>query len=156
MLGKEIFFSINDDQNRGSLKIENSRKLLTNEEMDFTVIEIKSADKTVNFHSFLEIDEDSIFSDKIKETKYIYSIQYPKGHVVNYSIGTLVNIKDFYLKYTVESVVGSSGSPILNLRNYKLLGIHVGRSQRENIRIGTYIKQIIEKFNDYYLKFNNN
>ena len=155
--GKEISFSINyDTQRYFKLKMDNSRKILTNRNMDFTVIEIKSTDK-LDSDSFLEIDniilEDS---NKILNNIYIYLMHYSLDNVVNYSTGTLINVCENKLRYIADTELGASGGPILNLSNYKLLGLHCGKFCKNQMRCGTYIKQIIEKFNDYYLFFDYN
>ena len=68
------------------IKIKALQKLIIQEK--YELIEkwilqlLKSTDKTVNFNSFLEIDEHSIFSDEFKKNIYIYSIQYPQGQVI--------------------------------------------------------------------------
>ena len=154
--GKEISFSIDDDKSHFKLKMDNSRKILTNRNMDFTLIEIKSTDK-LDSDSFLEIDniilEDS---NKILNNIYIYLMHYSLDNVVNYSTGTLTNVCENKLRYIVDTELGASGGPILNLSNYKLLGLHCGKYCKNQMRCGTYIKQIVEKFNDYYLSFDYN
>ena len=42
---------------------------------------------------------------------------------------------------------GSSGSPILSLKTFKVIGIHYGGSQTLKINYGTYIKFIYYIFN---------
>ena len=51
----------------------------------------------------------------------------------------------YNMKYSAGAKPGSSGSPILNLHNFKVLGIHKGVSN--NSPFGTYINAIIEKIN---------
>ena len=47
---------------------------------------------------------------------------------------------------------GSSGSPIISLDNFKVIGVHYGGSSNMNIKFnyGTYIKYIIKEFNNKY------
>ena len=40
-----------------------------------------------------------------------------------------------------------SGSPIINLINFKVIGVHKGRSEKKNINYGTFIKGPIDAFN---------
>ena len=47
---------------------------------------------------------------------------------------------------------GSSGSPILSLESYKVIGVHKWGSNKSDIKInyGTLIKYIINEFNNKY------
>jgi len=40
---------------------------------------------------------------------------------------------------------GSSGSPIINLPNFKVIGIHLGGHPNNNYNIGIFLKEPIEK-----------
>jgi len=53
---------------------------------------------------------------------------------------------------------GSSGSPILSLDNFKVIGVHYGGSKYKNIKInyGTFIKYAINEFNNKYKNENKN
>ena len=54
-------------------------------------------------------------------------------------------IKDNLILHTCCTDFGSSGSPILSLKKFKVLGIHYGFSNFE-FNKGTFIKSAIEKF----------
>ena len=49
-----------------------------------------------------------------------------------------------------ETKVGSSGSPILNYKSYKVLGIHKGAHPKFDYNLGVFIKGSIEAFNLKY------
>jgi len=53
------------------------------------------------------------------------------------------NSKIYHLCTTYE---GSSGSPILNLQNYKVIGIHSGKHNKYELNIGTLIKGPLNEF----------
>ena len=59
---------------------------------------------------------------------FIYLLHYPKGHKSNISFGTIkVITEDNDLIYhNCGSESGSSGGPLINLINMKLIGIHTG------------------------------
>ena len=69
-------------------------------------------------------------------------MQFPNGGV-NYISGIIKNINED--NYTIEHLCsterGSSGSPILNLLNYKVIGIHKGTTEIINFEwnLGTLI-----------------
>ena len=60
-IGKNINFSINNEEKAFKLVIDSKRKVYTNEVYDITIIEIKKEDG-IKDDSFLEID-DLIFKD---------------------------------------------------------------------------------------------
>ena len=77
-------------------------------------------------------------------------MQFPNGGV-NYISGIIKNINED--NYTIEHLCsterGSSGSPILNLLNYKVIGIHKGTTEIINFEwnLGTLIQFPIDEFN---------
>ena len=56
------------------------------------------------------------------------------------------------IKHSCSSQKSSSGSPIINLKNFKVIGIHKGSSDK-NFNYGSFIKNPIE---DFYQKEKNN
>ena len=63
--GKIINFTINDEKFNYSI-LMNSRKAITDEKNDFTIIEIKPEEDNIKFESFLEVDE-NIFKDNLND-----------------------------------------------------------------------------------------
>ena len=113
------------------IEIDNSRKKLTiyNEEegIDITIIEIKP--NKDNIDNFLEIE------DKISEYqcigKSIYIIHYPKDNIL-VSYGLMKNLEGKKISHCCNTEYGSSGSPILSLNNFKVIGVHYGGSKNED------------------------
>ena len=128
------------------IKIDNSRKKFTikNEEgIDITILEIKQKDKINNF---LEIDNEILELDCKK--KSIYILHYPKDKKL-VSYGVMKNILDGKeINHYCNTENGSSGSPILSLSSFKVIGVHYGGSKNKNIQInyGTFIKYAINEF----------
>ena len=63
--------------------------------------------------------------------------------------------------HQTQTLPGSSGSPIMNLLNYKIIGIHKGEDKNRNWNLGTLLKLPIEKFKEEFcnkedIKNNNN
>lgn len=151
-LNKEINLFLNDEKQLISLNTGIKRKTYFNEEFDLTLIEIKEND---NINNFIELDE-NIFKEKENvyyEHKSIYSLQYPKGKNAVVSYGLINKIEDFSIKHTCTTDYGSSGSPILNLENNKVIGIHRKGSNVFDFNIGTFLKFPL---NDFFEKNKNN
>ena len=69
---------------------------------------------------------------------------------VEFSTGIIHNIIEYNDNYSTilhfcETQFGSSGSPIINLDNYKVLGIHKGTLKNRNYNIGTFLKIPIQE-----------
>ena len=142
---KEINLLLNNENDGKTLNLEIKRKNYFNKDYDIAIIEIKESDK---IEDFLELD-DNLFKDNTKlffEQKSIYTIQYPNGNNVVVSYGLANNIDDFNIKHTCNTTKGSSGSPILNLSNNKLIGIHKEGSVKFNYNKGTFLKFPLNNF----------
>ena len=85
------------------------------------------------------------------EGKSIYIIQYPKGQngeeEACVSFGTLNKINEYNIIHKCSTDSGSSGSPILNLKNNKIIGIHKGTPDfTKNFNYGTLLKYTLNDF----------
>ena len=141
---KIIRLTINDKPKK--IKIDKTRKKYTNEELDITFIEIKPDKDDINI--FMELDNDINKNNTTLELEYmkksIYIIQYLKGEL-NVSYGLIDNlIEGKKINHCCNTEEGSSGSPILSLKTYKIIGIHYGGNNNKNF--GTFIKYAIEQF----------
>ena len=124
------------------LKIDKDRKTYTSDEKkyDTTFIEIKK-DDGFDINEMIEIDK-NLYKENLSEIYAKSSIYIT--HEDNYRI--------FHFCSTKE---GSSGSPILNLKNYNVIGIHTGKHKLHNYNIGTLIKGPILEFNEFETNKNN-
>ena len=121
------------------IEITYKRFTCTNENLNYTCIEIFDDDKIENF---FEIDSNINTNDSNLEyqNEEINIIQYPKGEI-NFCEGHIKEIKNNEIFHTIKSIRNSSGSPIiLPLRNYSVIGIHCGSLGDD---IGIFIKEII-------------
>jgi len=158
-----IIFTINNDKRLYKLNID-KRKVYTSKKYDTTIIEIYE-DKD-NIHDFLEIDFDinQEFFNNIYKNKSIYILQYPKNERVSVSYGIIKDINllnNFDFRHLCCTEKGSSGSPILNLSNNKIIGIHKGTHNNHNYNKGTLLiypfKDFISQIkNEINLSINNN
>ena len=137
---KIIKVKLNDNKIKKDIKIKD---YYTSIEYDTTIIEIEVKDENINY---LEID-DEIFNENIDlDNQSIYIIQYPKycdeqKGAVSVSYGKLNGINDEYnLIYNCSTDHGSSGSPILQLSNQKIIGINKEGVSKYNYNRGTLLK----------------
>ena len=149
---KEINLLVNDEDKAYEINLLIKRKTYFNKDYDIAIIELKEEDGIKNF---LELDE-NLFKDKeniFYEDKSLYVLQYPNGKNACVSYGLLINIEKNDIKHTCSTEKGSSGSPILNLENNKVIGIHkeAGLSTF-NFNKGTLLKFPL---NDFEKKENN-
>ena len=153
-INEEILIYIEEECKERKILINNDRKIYMSDEKkyDITMIEIKEED---NIKNYLELDEkimdDILNSDNYdKNDKYIdrtvYIIQYPEGEL-SVSYGLIQNRyedKLYDFQHSCSTRSGSSGSPILNLYNNKLIGIHKKGTPKYNI--GTFLNEPIKEF----------
>ena len=148
--GKKINFIFNDKSY--SLLIDNSRKKYTDKIKDITFIQIKINDNIKNV-SFLDIDENFNLHE-IGDEKSVYVLHYEYGKYKKFSRGIIVFIKKskkgFYkIMYSCSTQTGSSGCPIINSSNSKVIGIHKGYEQDFSLNIGMIIEVPKEFYNKY-------
>ena len=133
-IGNEIKISFNDNKKVKIIKIDNPRRIYASKKDDITMIEILDSDKLKNYDA-LEIDDNiyngifydyNNFYDKYKN-KTIYILHYPEGNIINFSKNIIVDIdKNNNIYHFCATEDGSSGAPILNSENFKVIGIHLG------------------------------
>ena len=154
--GKEIEFTMNDDKYSYKILIYKNRKVYSNTKpFDVSIIEMKIEDYNILKSIFLEVDENMFQNNNYYENykqKSAYLIHYPNGKKMEYSSGVIKNISldNYNIQHYCPSEKGSSGSPIINLTNYKVIGIHKGTKEDKNWNLGTLIKGPIDDFNKMF------
>ena len=116
----------------------NNRFSCTNEELDYTCIEIFVSE---DFKDYFEID-----LSEIKKYKYelLVCFQFPEGNDISLAEGKLIDIIDnCQIIHTITTDFGSSGSPIVLSNNLKVIGIHRGRFQSHDFNRGVLIKNVL-------------
>ena len=143
---QQILIEINN--NVKEIKLDKRMKY-TNKEYDVTIIEIKSKEK-MDFINFVELDIDKFKQNSNIYNQNIYILQYPKygeEQKCAVSYGILREIENYYdLIHICSTDIGSSGSPILNISNNKIIGIHKASSKNYNYNLGTYLKEPINEY----------
>ena len=146
---KEIKISINDDSTIKTIKLNGNRRIYADKEYDTTIIEIKPEKDEI--HDFMELD-DNIFkedSNILYNKKSIYIIHYPNGEKAKVSYAIMQNGDEEYnIAHYCCTETGSSGSPIINLLNNKIIGIHKKGSSHFKRNYGIFLKYPI---NDYIM-----
>ena len=141
------------------IKITQNRKVFTNIDLDYTCIEILDEDKINKFFNI----EKTIFNDKNSLIdKEIFILQYPKGNL-GFDHGKIMNIEKNKIEHSVNTIDGSSGSPLIKRHNINfVIGIHFGAKkikESDKCNLATpfdiIIKDIIDKLNKNNI-FNNN
>ena len=101
--------------NYNIIKIDNNNRIIYYiKEYNITLIELKEEDK---IKEYIELD------DYNENYKSIYILGYPNGDDICVSYDILNNIDKYNILCNIDNI--SLGSPILNLKNNKLIGINI-------------------------------
>ena len=123
-----------------------NRTAYNNKKLGISIIEIVNKDGFKNINMF-ELDEDMLSSGKTDKfiDKSIYMI-HSNQETLYVSYGLVNDIgKNHNFMHTCKAFNGSSGSPILNLENNKIIGIH--SSTNVNINEGFFLNFSTSKEN---------
>ena len=144
----KITLSINNDNEYKEIELKD-RMHYTNKEYDITIIELKDEKSTIK--KYLELDKNvinNIHTPYIDES--IYVLHYPGSKNAAISFGILKSINEkmnYNFSHVCSTQNGSSGAPILNLSNSKIIGIHKGTTNlSSNYNVGLFLNEPIKKF----------
>ena len=144
---REIKYSIGQEKKLRSISYNpETRKIYENKDLNFTIIEIKEHDN-IDIINFLEIDEDLEEREKYSNHP-IYVLGYPNlDNQVYVSYGIMESIKYRTIYHLSYTDFGSSGSPILSLKTFKIIGFHKGAIINKGIKLGlgSFIKDVMDK-----------
>ena len=151
---KEIKIELNNKLK--VIDINDNRKIYSNDEFDIAIIEINPYKDKIK--DFLELDEDIskvLFTEKeeeilklIRKNSTVYTLQNAKTFGKAVSYGTILNLEEFTFVHFCSTEKGSTGSPILDLRNNKVIGMHTQYNRNLEKNIGTFLFYPIKDFND--------
>ena len=120
-------------------------------EYDITIIEI-DPDKDF-IYNFLEIDQNMFKEGEIFcKDQPIYLLQYDK---VSFGVLKKIDYDDQRIDHACSSDRDSGGSPIMNLSNNRVIGMHYGYQKNTNINLGTFLKKPIMEFSDKFKDYIN-
>ena len=142
---KEIKLTLNNDSQKRTIKIDDKRKIYMNKDYDTTIIEIKPEKDKINY--FLELDS-YLFkenSGEIYNKSKIYLICYGKENKTESYDGDIKDIEKETLYHISDTESGSGGCPILSLSSFNVIGMHLGRTDKE-YKKGILLKFPLEEF----------
>ena len=118
----------------------NNRIKYTNKLLDFTIIEILPTDDFFSEIKFFFTIDNYIMSNNCDNylNQDVWIFQYPFGEKLSIAQGQIKSINDYIIKHLVSTESGSSGSPILLLNNFTIIGIQVRKGKE--YKIGTFMK----------------
>ena len=131
--------------------IDDSRHAYSNNAYNITIIELK--DDEFPPEIFLMLDDliNNPGKEEVLNAQYvnqdIYLIHYYKKNNPEYSYDKIKEIKDFLIKDYCPGENMLSGSPILNLNSFNVIGIHKGKSDKSNLNMGSIIRIPIMEYN---------
>ena len=142
------FISIELNNETKKINLKDNRIIYTNREYDITIIEIIPEKDLIYY--FLELDE-RIFDKDIQFFKNmnIYTLQCNN----KVSFGILKKTKEYNILHSCNTDMISGGSPIMNLSNSKVVGIHKGTISGMNVNLGTILKYPINEFINNYKEY---
>lgn len=148
---KIIVITLNNDKKEGTILLNENNCIYTSEKYGITIIGLKSINEDI--YSFMELDKKLFFENNnyFYEKASAYIIQY-SDNKLSVSNGIINNIDEYTIFHLCNTGNNSSGSPILNSSNNKIIGIHTERSDKYHINKGTLLKEPIKEFINKYSK----
>ena len=144
-----ISLELNNEKKTINIK---DKKIYTNREYDITIIEI-DPDKDF-IYNFLEIDENIFKEEEIFfKDQSIYLPQCDKK--VSFGVLKKIDYEEQRIDHVCSSDRDSGGSPIMNLSNSRVIGIHYGFQKNFNINLGTFLQKPIMEFSDKFKDYIN-
>ena len=77
-------------------------------------------------------------------------MHYPLNKNIQFSFGIINKLEDKNFIHFCSTDLGSSGSPILSLDTFKVIGIHHGSDSNKNYNYALFIPYVINEFNNKY------
>jgi len=107
------------------IEITDKRKVFTNEELDYTCIELFESDGILNYFKIdpklFKYDKNNLINNDI------FILQFPNGNDLSFSYGKILSIKDNEINHSASTDEGSSGSPIIRRsQENNIIGLHYG------------------------------
>ena len=121
--------------------------------LDVTVVEILDKDN-ISKDFFLAPES----SDKNKDlvNSQIYILQYPKGGQIKFARGTIEEINNYEFTHLVSTDQGSSGSPILFEKTFRVIGIHKSCNKDKTENYADLINPVLKIIKNDIIKKRNN
>lgn len=152
MLENKNYIEIKLNNYLKKISLNISRRIWTDEKIDFSCIEILKEDN-IDINNPFEIDENCYnINYDIKEYNergiIIPSIGLSKEIELSQGIiYYLKNINDMFF-HNCNTEGGFSGGAIILVNNLKIMGMHKGYDKQNKKNVGIYIKKILENLNE--------
>ena len=134
-----IKLSMNNNTESIEINLDNRIKF-TNKDYDITIIQIFKEENKAN--DYFVLDYGLYFKNDIN----IYMLNNSKNEKLIVSIGEIQENNNFNeFNYISQTNNISPGTPILNISNNKIIGIHKGFNKEKNKNIGFFFNYFLEK-----------
>jgi len=150
-LDESDYINLNFNGETKQLNLNEDREIYLDKNYQLLIIEILPDIDNIN--NFLEVDLDV----NLEKDENAYVLQYFDGKAfISYGIMRYQEVPKYKIIHYCSTEEGSSGSPILNLKNNKVIGVHIGSSgSSKNFNYGTSLQYpIIDFINKYKNKYN--
>lgn len=140
---QNIEISLKDGEEKVNISLDDNRRIYSSTQYKITIIEIKP--KKDKIAHFLEIDENIYLENPTKYFYEIFIVQYwESAKIISY--GLIKELNNHEIQYFCYTDGGSYGSPILNLQNYKVIGMHLESSKNKCDNKGILLKYPIQEY----------
>ena len=138
-----------------NLNINEKRFVCTNEELDYTCIQILNED---NLDDYFQIDTNINQDPKEIYKNELFAIyQCPEGNDVSLSEGKIEEFKsDGVIWHNISTDKGSSGGPLILSKNLNVVGIHRGGNSTKELNNAIFIKNVLDDINQKLSKQKSN
>ena len=136
------------------IEINEKRFVCTNEELDYTCIEILNED---NFNDYFQIDTNiNKNPNEIYYNELFAIYQCPEGNDLSLSEGKIEEFKsNGVILHNISTDKGSSGGPLILSKNLNVVGIHRGQLNNE-LNKAIFIKNVLDDINQKLSKKKSN
>lgn len=143
----EVKIYFNNDNIIKIIQFSESRLYFINKQYGITIIEIND-DDGFEFDNFLEIDDNENYENEIYILQYIKNI----GLIISNGFINRLEIKENIFFYNCLNDSISCGSPIINPKNNKVIGVHESIFKKNEMRVG--FGYLIKKAVNEYIYIN--
>ena len=138
-----------------NLTINEKRFVCTNEDLDYTCIQILNED---NLDDYFKIDTNINQDPKEIYKNELFAIyQCPEGNDVSLSEGKIEEFKsNGVIWHNISTYGGSSGGPLILSKNLNVVGIHRGGNSTKELNNAIFIKNVLDDINQKLSKQKSN
>lgn len=146
-LDSKIEIIIKNGKESFNLNMNEDRKICPDPDFGITIIEIKENESKEN--KFLYIDEDINDDNLNDDYKDIYLMYYSKDNKEKFVEGNNIKIGDRGKCIEFETKIDEEiqSGPIMNLANFRVIGIYNREKDKNNSKKGQFILESINNFN---------